>query len=100
MAGPTAAPTPFDPNGVAGPSSTPTTAGAATVGGDDGAGGGNGSPLGFDLGFVTNPNPFLAWLIASAGGVLLFLFLMRRTRQQDDDRPGHAPRRVVPDAAG
>ena len=45
--------------------------------------GGNGSPgaaLDLDLGFVTNPNPFLAWLIASAGGVLLFMFLMRRTR--------------------
>ena len=30
-------------------------------------------------GSSTPPSPFLAWIIASAGGVLLFLVLMRRT---------------------
>lgn len=86
---PGAGPTPFDPNTAPQPTNSPTTAGAASVGGgDDGSGDGNGAPLGFDLGFVTNPNPFLAWLIASAGGVLLFLFLMRRSRQQDEKGGG------------
>ena len=60
---------------------------------DDGSGDGSGGGaalrgLDVDLGFVTNANPFLAWLIASAGGVLLFMALMRRSRTRGEDAPG------------
>ena len=64
--------------------------GAAVVGSTRGSGGssGDGGPmagLGMVLGAVTNPNPFLAWLVASAGGVMLYLFLLRRSRDEDPD---------------
>jgi hypothetical protein len=41
-------------------------------GGSSGDGGPLGG-LGLIVGAVTNPNPFLAWLIASAAGVALYL---------------------------
>ena len=68
------------------PTPTATTAagaGVVTGSGDDGSGGGGGGSA-FklpDLGIVTGASPIFAWLIATAGGILLFMFLMRRSEQ-------------------
>ena len=63
-------------------------AGAGVTSGAGGSDGDTGGGLGAVLGLVTNPNPFLAWLIATAGGILLFLALMRRSREREDEPGG------------
>jgi hypothetical protein len=55
-------------------------------GGPTGRGGGNGGTDGFSLGlpgfrFSSVSGPFFAWLGTTIGGVLLFLFLVRRRRE-------------------
>jgi hypothetical protein len=62
-------------------------AAAGTTGGGSGGSSGNGAPLsglGFVLGSATNPNPLVAWLIASVAGVLFFMILLRRSRDDED----------------
>ena len=64
--------------------------GDPNAGGGPGAGGpaDDGGPLSFVLGSAASPNPFLAWLIASAGGLLLFLFLVRRSDRREREGVG------------
>lgn len=50
------------------------------------------------VGAVTTPSPLLAWLLASVGGVALYLFLLRRDRDEDEDGPT-GPLMAVPAVA-
>ena len=84
------------PTPVTDPTDEPTPVIVAAAVGDPNAGGGpgaggpadDGGPLSFVLGSASSPNPFLAWLIASAGGLLLFLFLVRRSDRRDREGAG------------
>lgn len=69
------------------PTSSPAAGagGTSASSGSGSAAGGPGEGLGAVLGLVTNPDPLLAWLIATAGGILLFLVLMRRSRERDGE---------------
>jgi hypothetical protein len=61
----------------------------AVVGGATGSGGSSGGAGdGLAVAFRTASNPLLAWLVTTSGGILLFLFLLRRGTRHDDDRPG------------
>ena len=67
----------------ASPTPRPVTGGAAGGGSD---GGGFDPQLTIDApGLVAGvTNPLVAWLVTTVGGVLLFLFLVRRPRKDDD----------------
>jgi hypothetical protein len=79
------------------------------VAGTAGRGGSSGG-LGqaFDGAVAAASNPLFAWLLTTTGGILFFLFLLRRGTRFDDDRPGElvfaravaAPLAGLPTASG
>jgi hypothetical protein len=73
------------PTPTASASPTPTSAAGGATGSGP-SGGDLGMQLSLDVGgiFAGVTNPLVAWLMTSVGGVLLFLFLVRRPHSDDD----------------
>ena len=69
-------------SGGGGGGATGRGGGSGGSGGNDGNGGNDGFRLGLpDFGFSSVSGPFFAWLGTTVGGILLFLFLVRRRRE-------------------
>ena len=71
------------------PSPTTSSAAAVALGPQGGtAGGGSGTATPFDAGGLVGvaTHPVIVWSMTTTGGLLLFLFLLRQSREDDDLR--------------